>query len=40
MNPPNLQRQIDEMIETNVDIWIEEKYREPEQLDLIDDQGE
>lgn len=35
--PKTLNRQIDESIEWDIDFWVETKHREPEQMDLIDE---
>lgn len=37
--PPtkSLERQIDDVIETDLDFWLEFKQREAEQLELIDE---
>lgn len=39
MTPPrDGQREIDEAIEVDIDVWVEDKQREPEQMELIEEE--
>lgn len=39
MNPPkSLAAQIDQAIEVDIDVWVEDKQREPEQLTFEEDE--
>lgn len=38
-DPKSLAAQIDQAIEVDLDVWVEDKQREPEQMELIEEEN-